>query len=133
MCALALQAARDGRDVAGIAAHDAVLEPVPDDATEPRVDVRGRAAGSHATQHGDRRGGRACVGDVADANADAERSRVLCALGTLVCATSRSFVERVEEQTPLFGRHLRPVDLALELLAQLGVAYAGQRASLDRR
>ena len=46
---------------------------------------------------------------------------------------ARRFVERVEEQPPLFRRHVRPVDLALVLLAQLRVAHARERTALERR
>ena len=54
-------------------------------------------------------------------------------LRALVRAAARRFVECVEEQPPLLRRHLRPVDLALVLLAQFGVAHAGQRTALERR
>ena len=48
--ALAQQAARYRRHVAGVAAHHAMLQPVADDAAESLVDVRGGAARRHAAQ-----------------------------------------------------------------------------------
>ena len=65
--ALALQAARNRRDVAGVAANDPMLQPVADDAAEPLVDVGGGAARGHAAQHRDRGGRGARIGHVADA------------------------------------------------------------------
>ncbi len=65
-----MQAARNRRDVTGVATNYTVLQPVADDAAEPLVDVRGGAARRYAAQHRDRGGRGACIGHVADAHAN---------------------------------------------------------------